>query len=723
MDFSANEALFEAQQNFDHLDFDEGFAEFKRIMESYRSTHLSWPAELDFTDWVHDNVKLAKQESSRPGPMKLSVYQREIGNSIFHDPLCRQVTVLKGVQIGYSKLLRVIFAYAVAYMAWRVSVVFPTEGDMERFYKDELATLYQKVKAVIAILRARERGVPADSEDAHRYSNGAIAYFRAAFNEADLQGFTSKLNLGDELDRPGWLPRGATAGNKVNQLRNRGVDFHDSKVVVGSTPGVRSVSVIWQEWLTSDQRRLFITCPHCRTFQELRWGSDKTRYGFRWDLDEDGHVTEAYYKCDTEQDCVIREEERGEIIEAGRYMATTLATVPGNVGIHAPSWISMSPGATWKVLAQKWLNAQGDTEKLKEFVTSNMAEPWDDFDSRSFTDHGIRSNRVPYPAEVPDDVIALVAGGDDQTNKEGDGFMTQASREVQIVGFNRRSEPRVIGHWVVPGEVGEKAADDAYRAILDRPYKNRRGQEFYVQCNAMDMGGHHAEETVRFAASMPKKRLFLSVRGANVTKGKRLPTMLPTSASKSAKGLPFYTVDTQRARDIAAAKLVLTGENAPMWPDSMPVDFEEKLTCEQQTKQPNGGYWWNPKPGRRAEEEWACFANAIVAWEFLRTKRPRVWGDLNLAAETLGIPDISHDPDTGEIDYEGPDMSVIAVEARAKAAAEPKTLAAVVVQQPKPREQKPEPTMTAVMPTPVPASPLVQQQPRRARIVRSSSIW
>ena len=122
-------------------DFAEGREEFVRLLAHAREKHLSWPEIVPFVEWVYHKIKLTAQESSRSGNMRLSVYQREIGNSVFHDPACRQVSVLKGVQIGYSKLLRVIYAYAVAVLAKRVAIAFPVTAEMDRFLKEEILTL------------------------------------------------------------------------------------------------------------------------------------------------------------------------------------------------------------------------------------------------------------------------------------------------------------------------------------------------------------------------------------------------------------------------------------------------------------------------------------------------------------------------------------------------------------------------------------------------------
>ncbi|MFT4163398.1 terminase gpA endonuclease subunit [Shinella sp.] len=667
MSLNLHDIRVEATELLATSDFAEGLEEFKQLLAEYRATYLKWPERPPFVQWVYDNINLTAQESSRAGPMRLSVYQRAIGNAVFHDPNCRQVTVLKGVQIGYSKLLRVVFAYCVAVLAKRISVVFPTDGDTERFFKDEIATLYSRVKAVAGIIREIKRGEPADTMSEQRYANGAIAYFRAAFNEDSLQSFTSWLQLADEADRDGWQPRGHSVGDKVSQLRNRGTDFVDSKLIIGSTPGIRDISIVWREWLTSDKRKLFVTCPHCQTTQELRWGSNKTRYGFRWDLDEHGHVERAYYKCDTDRDCFIQEDEKEAIIEAGEYRPTAVPTQPGNVGIHAPSWISMSPGAAWKTLAQQWLEAQGDPQKLKEFVTFKMAEPWDDI-GQGIDETAARGLFRPYPAEVPDDVVLLTAGGDTQQNKEGKGTeFSIPSREFSVVGWTRHGQMRVIGHWKFWGTPGEKSSDDEVRAFLSRKFMRRDGREMSILATAMDSNGGFPEQVRSFCASFPSTRHVWAIIGNNqAVRDDKTRYVWPKRPTPGRKGKgSYYRIESILAKSEVFRLLQYKDDHAPMFPTSMPPDYLDKLLCEQKKRDTKTGtIKWDPKHGRRAEEEWVCLAYAYAALKGLQMVKLQTWGDLNLAARNLGIPETIHDPETGEIGYDGEDMSAHAQERR-----------------------------------------------------------
>lgn len=650
----------QVERELEHRTFEEGLEEFRRGIVNLRNTALQLPVYQPPVEWIYDNIRLTEKESSRPGQMRLSVYQREMANCLNDDENVRQVTVLKGVQIGYSKGLAAIWAYFVSHRAINASVVFPTIPDVKRYYKTEIAKLFSRVKDLKKIVRVPTKGDIFDTWYEQHFLNGVDSFFRGAHNDDQLQSYTAQFNAGDEIDRSGWQPSATSIGDKIAQLRNRATDFLFPKLLLGSTPGLLHLSLIWKEWLRSDQRKLVVRCPHCQHPQVMKWGDGKKPFGFRWDLDANGKVEKAWYMCEGPKHCRIDEDLKEDMIDAGEYVPTVANPIdPKHVGIHAPSWISMSPGAAWTLLAQQWLNAQGDVELLKEFVMFKMAEPWDDLESKVLNEETVEQQRKPYPAEVPDDVVVLTAGGDDQENKEGNELEKQASREIAIVGWTRHEQYRVIGHWVIPGEVGDAEADRMYRELLARPFTKRDGTKLFVQATAMDMGGTHTDQTRSFAATFRANQNVWAIKGNNNEKGKRKPTIFPVKPSRSAKGLRFYTVDSQQAKDAVARKMLQTGDDGPMFPKSMPPNYMEKLTCEKRDRQKNGGYWWNPKKGRRAEEEWMCLVYAYIALKGLRMKYRR-WNDLNVAADEMGIGKLPpHDPETGEIGYSGPDLSAM----------------------------------------------------------------
>ena len=669
-----------------HLDLFIGDEEFQAGADRLRNTTLQIPPFKPMEDWVYENIRLDDKKTTRPGQMRLTVYQREVARCI-NDPTVRQIVVSKGVQTGYSKFIKALYAYSVSYLAVKVAIVNSTKPDAERYYKDEIAPMFKEVKALRKLIRQPLKGDVQDTWYEQRFANGAQSYFRGAFTDDAFRSYTTWLNIGDEVDADGWQPKAHSIGSKIEMFRDRGTDFYDSKLLIGGTMGLTHRSIINAQFLLGDQRRLHISCPHCASQQELRWGQKKDangnrpRYGFRWDIDENGFVVpgSTHYVCDSENECKITQEEKYDIIENGVFIRTNPKARPGFVSIHWPSWISFSPGADWDVIAQQWVSAQGKPEELKRFVNNILAETWDDIESQELDATAAAVFCKPYPAEVPADVIFLTAGIDMQSNKEGSLEEVIASREVTITGWTRYRMPRVIGHWIIQGEPGDQRADAELKALLTRQFTRTDGKKKAVVSFAHDMGSTsvgYGELVKSFCASFPSSSNAWAIKGDNITKGKRKAKVFPKKPTRGkSKGLPFYMVDTGSAKDAVARMFFVKTSDGPMFPQSMPFGYFDKLMCEHRVLQKNGGYWWTNKKGRRSEEEWDCLIYSYVAFCGLMEKYTSL-SDLNLAARTDGIPDEAYDPETGELlnvslPYSGPDRSAQAQPVLPEVPAEP----------------------------------------------------
>src|SRR5690606_17982347 len=137
--------------------------------------------------------------------------------------------------------------------------------------------------------------------DEHRFSNGPQLHFRSAASDDAFRRVSDQSMMADEVDHEAWQSEGQKSqADKLDINRDGRTAYIDSKLWVGSTPLSRETSLVWREWTLSDQRRLHVACPHCGTQQYLKWGSQKTDYGFRWSVNEHGHVIEAWYQCEGE---------------------------------------------------------------------------------------------------------------------------------------------------------------------------------------------------------------------------------------------------------------------------------------------------------------------------------------------------------------------------------------------------------------------------------------
>lgn len=95
----------------ENLPVQSGEDAFARAMDSLRNEVLQIPPLLLPSDWIFDNVELAKGESSKAGKVRLRGYQREPADRLV-DPDCSQVIVRKGTQVGWSMLTSLLACYS-----------------------------------------------------------------------------------------------------------------------------------------------------------------------------------------------------------------------------------------------------------------------------------------------------------------------------------------------------------------------------------------------------------------------------------------------------------------------------------------------------------------------------------------------------------------------------------------------------------------------------------
>lgn len=85
------------------LDLAAGEAAFLLSMDRLRNGLLQVPPFKDSVEWIFENITLTKSKTWRPGPMRLTVYQRELARCLM-DSGVDEINVLRGVQVGRSRL-------------------------------------------------------------------------------------------------------------------------------------------------------------------------------------------------------------------------------------------------------------------------------------------------------------------------------------------------------------------------------------------------------------------------------------------------------------------------------------------------------------------------------------------------------------------------------------------------------------------------------------------
>ncbi len=637
-----------------------------------RSDVLQPPPWKDPEEWFYENIDLPKSKTERAGKLVLTGYQREFIR-LYFDPETNEIDATKGTRVGMSLLLSCLAAYILDYLGEHVTIAQPTESDAQEFYKERIEPLFEMCPSLGAKRRKPKKGESQDTWNLIEFTNGAVLRLIGAASDDNFRRFGSKHNWCDEGSAENWKGKTKSQGLKFDLFRERGGEYAQPKFVIISSPTTKGDCLTTEQYEDSDKQEPHNRCPHCKEMQVLEWGDKDSDFGFKLVRDENGFVDKVYYECRHCHTPIYEHEHfpkpvnvngrecfthKDYINATTEYRPSTTWKIRGRRGMYVPQWLSPNGRATWKVLGQEWLDKHKDPERRKTWVNNVAGVAYDDFTTSSMDPNTLDHMRRPYPAEVPDDVVVLVMGVDNQTNKEGNHLEEIASRECTVVGYNRYSQKRVIGHWIVEGAPGDPSSDAEMRTMIYRKFKKRDGTEMPISATAIDLGGHYSDEVRAFASTFPKRQNVWAIKGRNNAKGTRSAMIWPKRVSKTKKtGTLFYMIDSQLARD-AVFRLMLMSGDAGMWiPDSMPTDYIDKLMCEERVKV-NSGWYWKPKKGHRAEEEWMCLAYAYVALKGLQFNY-RAWRDLNLASDRLGIAKDPHDEETGELmsDYSGADFS------------------------------------------------------------------
>ncbi len=639
---------------------DEVTRTFNATMQALRREILQMPDWMPPKVWVQYNIRLDHRLSQREGWLEYTGYQAALSD-YFMDELCKQLTILKGTRIGWSLFIASIAMYIAKYLKKTVTISQPTDGDAAAFYKEVIEPMIACCKPKV------EDGEDEDESkwlvnqrlpgtwNLMQFKEGGCIRLIGATSDDNFRRFDSPFNFMDEYSAEGYAPSKGSQGSKKSLFAERGGAHWRTMIGVGSSPLSKDDCRTYGEYLNSDKRLPWVTCPHCDQQQVMDWGDRDSPSGFKWTCDETtGFVDHAWYQCVS--GCRITDMDKIALDQSLEYIPSSVSTTPGHYGLHIPQWLMIGGQANYKDICQRWLNSQGDPEQLKTFTNNVRATVWDEYTTSAMEAKAVSNLLKPYPAEVPDDVVVLTAGIDTQDNKEGTVLERQSSREVSVVGWTALGQMRVIGHWVVLGEPGDHEADNALQALLGRPFHKRDGKPWFIQAAAHDFGNNsgYADAIRRFCNNFAPSRNIWAIKGNS----HRKDFIWPKGRSKSTSGTTYYTIDSHNARDGVFKLLQLVGDKAPMFPLSLGTGYLDMLMCQERYRK--GGLWhWRDKKGHRPEEQWMCLAYAYAALIGLQTSYKK-WKHLNLAADSLKVPSISFDPETGEIGYEGVDRSAMA---------------------------------------------------------------
>jgi phage terminase large subunit GpA-like protein len=413
------------------------------------------------------------------------------------------------------------------------------------------------------------------------FAGGRLAVVGAS-SPSGLASRPVRVVVADEVDR-----FGVSAGSEGDPLAlaaKRQLTFWNRLTLIGSTPTQKDMSVIWREWLSSDQRRFMVPCRHCGFEQVLKWVQVK------WDKTDDGkHLpSTAYYSCES-CGAIWTDTDRHDAVARGRWVATN-PDVVGVAGFHIPGFLS--PWLSLADIVSEFLAARRDAQLLQVWSNTVLGEPTEP-SQESVEGSSLSRRGEVYGAEsIPNQVLLLVCGVDVQADR----------LEAQVVGFGAHEESWVVRYEVLPGDPAQAHVWTLLDNVLTEPYRTDAGRELRIRATAVDTGGHHQHQVLTYCQQR-RHRNCLPIKGAS---GPR--PIWPARVSRTKNNQHVWVIGSDTAKDTLYGRLRITepGPGYVHFPIGTPFDGEyySQLTSEVVRTRFNEGRpyrVWVLPPGKRNE--------------------------------------------------------------------------------------------------------------------------
>lgn len=480
------------------------------------------------------------------------------------DPRVRIITAMAPTQEFKTELLLNAAAYFVHQDPAPILMVLPTDKLGESFSKDRLQPMLSETPALAEISPDEKSRSPDSTLTRKAFATGAVIDIVGANSPTDLSSRPKRVVLADEVDK--YPASAGKEGDPLTLAEKRQSTFWNAKSIRACSPTVKGFSRIGREYAMSDQRKLFVRCPHCDEAQPLTF--DRVR----WDKDESGdHLPEtAGYEC---RGCgVIWDEgDRRKAVqgvanepdfgwrqtrpfkccgeahkplswtgddgwnERGEALCPTChtAAVPvRHAGFNASRLYSLS--VSMAAVVTEFLGAKDDPTLLQPFVNTTLAEEWEESGVK-IDENALLARRETYgPDDMPDGVMLLTAGIDTQDNR----------LEVEIVGWGRGNESWGVQYAILHGDPAQEMVWRELDALLLRTFTRADGRSMRVQAACIDSGGHHAEKVYEFTRARFGRRVY-AIKGDG---GPGKP-IWPRRASQSKTRNTLFMVGANAATD------------------------------------------------------------------------------------------------------------------------------------------------------------------------------
>lgn len=512
---------------------------FKQIIKT-----VAPPPQIKVSQWAEKNRVLSSESSAAPGKWsnEKAPYQVEIMDSV-NDPLIEKVVMKTCSQAGKNEIINNTIGYFIDIDPCPMMLIEPTLDLAEDYSKRRLDPLFRDTK----VLKEKV------SDKKSRNSNNTILNKVFPGGSLSLVGANSpralaskpiRILFGDEIS--GFPVSSGDEGDPLALGEKRTITFFNRKKIFVSTPGIKGICRIEEEYLAGTQEKWRKKCPDCGSYEYININGVK----FDYSKDDKGNykVWNIVYRC---SHCGAEYDEYDWANAEGKWIADN-PNAEKVRSFHINAFVS--PWWKWEDIILQWLKSKKDPEKYKVFKNTVLGETWEEegeFENEDF----LMERREKYPAELPEGVLVLVASVDVQDDRF----------EYEVVGYGKGEETWGIEKGMIMGIPDKPDTWQLLSDKLESIYRFENGVGLKIACTCVDSGGHYTEDVYKFCKANEHRRIF-AIKGMG---GPGYPLLYKLYRSKKENAAVFILgVDSGKAKIMGRLKLKEKGSGYCHFPDN-----------------------------------------------------------------------------------------------------------------------------------------------------------
>lgn len=449
---------------------------------------------MTVSEWANTYRFLTSASSAEPGRYRVSrmPYNRKIMDCLGKTSDVQEVIYVKSSQVGGTELGNCWIGFTIHLDPSPFMLVMPTDDAIKKNSRTRIKPMIESSPVLM------ERIKQVGSKDAENTINnksfpGGALMMVGANSPAPLSSTPIAKLMLDEVDR--YPLSAGEEGSPVELARARTRTFANRKILLISTPTNEGTSVIWSEFITTDQQYYFVPCKHCAELFVLKFEH------LTWDEGKPETVKLACPNCGglhEEKDKTAMFEEK-DFSENGRaeWIATEVSEDPRKVGFHVSSLYSPAGFYSWEEVVRDYIKIKGDSNKEQTFINTVLGETYKIAGEVPDTENLYNRRETYAIGSVPDPVFFLTMGVDVQTDR----------LECEVVGWCIGRETYSIQYDVLIGDTSKDEVWQQLKDLVNTHFIHADGSIMPIKMTCVD-SGFNTKKVYDFCDSMGHSRVI-----------------------------------------------------------------------------------------------------------------------------------------------------------------------------------------------------------------------